>query len=110
VQNTIAQSGVERRRNVTLGLRQPESSALKGQDKKCGSFYFAPSEIAEKVGFDDFYRQNTVVEKFHPHYFVGEILDFGLFQQSPLALEEIRLHPEIHAQHKSFATASLELV
>jgi YgiT-type zinc finger domain-containing protein len=27
-----------------------------------------------------------------------------------LALEEIRLHPEIHTQHKSFATASLEVV
>jgi hypothetical protein len=39
--------------------------------------------MAEKVGFDDFYRQNTAVEKFHPHYFVGESLDFGLFQQSP---------------------------
>jgi hypothetical protein len=40
--------------------------------------------MAEKVGFDAFYLQNTAVEKFHPHYFVGEILDFGLFQQSPL--------------------------
>jgi hypothetical protein len=39
--------------------------------------------MAEKVGFDAFYLQNTAVEKFHPHYFVGESLDFGLFQQSP---------------------------
>jgi hypothetical protein len=42
---------------------------------------FVPAEMAEKVGFDDFYLQNTAVEKFHPHYFVGEILDSGLFQQ-----------------------------
>jgi hypothetical protein len=55
------------------------TQALKGREN-----YNALSEIAEKVGFDDFYLQNTAVEKFHPHYFVGESLDFGLFQQSPL--------------------------
>lgn len=27
-----------------------------------------------------------------------------------LALQEIRLHPEIHTRHKTFAAASLELV
>jgi hypothetical protein len=32
---------------------------------------FVPAEMAEKVGFDAFYLQNTAVEKFHPHYFVA---------------------------------------
>jgi len=32
-------------------------------------------ETAEKVGFDDFPIQDTVVEKIQPHYFVGKIPD-----------------------------------
>jgi hypothetical protein len=56
------------------------SPAIHGREQKGEPR--VPAEIAEKVGFDDFYLQNTAVEKFHPHYFVGEILDFGLFQQS----------------------------
>jgi hypothetical protein len=43
----------------------------------------AATETAEKVGFDDFRIQDTGVEKIQLQYFVGEIPDFGLFQQSP---------------------------
>jgi hypothetical protein len=66
-------------------IKRPWSISARAAVKRlrCPSILSISTETAEKVGFDDFRIQDTGVEKIQLQYFVGEIPDFGLFQQSP---------------------------